>query len=63
MIISRTFVRFSLSVTNGVYTYIKATQIGVYSASKKPKIRKGGQRHTSKSVFFIYFLIIFQWLI
>ena len=56
----RTFVQFSLSAMSDGYTCIKATQIGVYSASKKPKIRKDGQRHASKSVFFIYFLIIFQ---
>ena len=56
----RTFVQFSLSAMSDGYTCIKATQIGVYSASKKPKIRKDGQRHASKSVFSIYFFNFFS---
>ena len=60
MIISRTYVRFPLFARNGGYTYTKATPIGVYSASKTLPKRKDGQRHASKSVFFIYFLIFFQ---
>ena len=43
-------------------TCIKVHPIGVCSASKNPRKRKDGQRHASKSVFFIYFLIFFQCL-
>ena len=42
------------------YTCIKATQIGVYSASKKSKIRKDGRWHVSKSVFLIKILFFCQ---
>lgn len=56
MIISRAFVRFSLSVTNGGYTYIKATQIGGVQCIKETQNKKRrAETYVKVRLFHIFF--------